>query len=103
MASVFDTVQLGPFAAEYHRALADSRLRAALSEFLEAVILPQVAVPFDAAQGKLSAKFDHPRHAGPNSAVRNLFELELSLIRAGGADTAKAVLRYDPASNTFSR
>ena len=102
VSSRFTGVQIGPFASAYHRGLAQDELRSAICSLLDSDVLPQVQAPFDSASGKLTAEFEDERYTGPNSAVRNLFNLELSLNRASKPDTLRAALRYDPSERTFA-
>ena len=101
MKSAFDAIRYGPFAAKYHQQAADEIFAQALREFLERDLLPQVVDPFESTKGRLSSQYDEDRFCGPNSAVKDVYLLEFSFVRAGSSDDVRGEVCNLPAQRKF--
>jgi hypothetical protein len=97
----FATVQFGPFETAYHRKAVDAEFREALSTYLEKELLPQVDEPFESTEGTLKAVFNEEKYCGPNSAVKDTYELEFSFLRSSGADCIRVQISRDQKSGSF--
>jgi len=97
-----DQIQFGPFSTQYHSALVDLKFKTALSAFLDRGLLTQLDEPADDAAGTLVATFDNDRYCGPNSLVRNLFTLELTLFGPDGTSDLKSDIEFDANTKSFS-
>jgi hypothetical protein len=86
----------------YHRGMIDNGLLARLEMFIAADLASQLPVPADDIHGTIVPCFDEERYCGPNSAVKDVYRLELSF-QAGGevVGTFKDDISFDPASSTF--
>lgn len=102
MQSPFDALRFGPFLADYHRRLATARFRSALSSFLEETVTPQMTRACTRVEGHVTATFNDERHTGPHSAVRNLFDVQLTVYHADSEAYLTACVRVAPESMTFS-
>jgi len=102
MHPAFATIKFGPFKTEYHNTSVDAEFREALSEYLVAHLLPQVDEPFDRTSGRLTATYNDEKHCGPNSAVRDIYTLEVEFHRPAGNDAIKIDLLYSGNLRCFS-
>ena len=93
-------IQFGPFAAPYHQNLVNDRFKHNLNRFIDDILLPQLDEDVNSIQGSVTAEFNQQRHCGPNSAVKDIFKLDLALTSASGISHYKAKLKYD--DPTFS-
>jgi hypothetical protein len=97
-----NTFTLGPFETQYHRELADGEFCDVVERFIRSRLASQVDHPIEAVVGSLTACFDEDRYCGPNSAVRNVFRLELTFRGEGEESTIRTDLNYDDRSSEFS-
>jgi hypothetical protein len=97
-----DQIQFGPFSTHYHANLVDADFKTALSAFLDSKLLPQLDEPTDDADGMLVATFDSDRYCGPNSLVKNIFTLEMTLLGPDGNSELKTDIEFHPNTKTFS-
>ena len=88
------TIEIGPLETEYHRQEVDEEFLAALGRFIEQKILPQAEEPYSSTEGSLVPPFNEERYCGPNSAVRNIYSLKLTLVRKSGSDEFKGDIRF---------
>ncbi len=97
-----DHIDFGPFSTRYHTTLVDDDFKTSLSAFLDAKLLPQLDVPSDDAAGSLVATFDSDRYCGPNSLVRDIFTLEITLFGPDGNSELKSDIEFHRETETFS-
>lgn len=102
MHPAFASIEFGPFSSDYHVAGVNTEFKSALSDFLEREMLPQVEGPFRSTKGTLKAVYGEQKHCGPNSLVRDIYELEFSFFRSTGEDKLKIELVFSPVTGTFS-
>lgn len=95
-------VEVGPFRAAYHRAIAGPAFRDALGACLARMIMPQLTHPPLAIAGKLVNEHDEDRHTGLHSAVRHQYTLHLELHQRDGRETLTHVVRYEAGAFTPS-
>ena len=101
MISIVHSIRFGPFATDYHQSLVNEEFKTKLGLFLDREILPQMDAPLVSAEGKLVATYNHDRHCGPNSLVRNIFSLDLVLVADDGVSKLKTDIAFDPLSKIF--
>lgn len=97
----FENLRVGPFSSQYHRDNVGADFECALQGFLETNLLPQVTVAFEDVAGGVAAVFDNDRNCGPNSAVKNLYKIEIAFRQGDLVEEIKAELRYDAEKKTF--
>lgn len=102
MHPAFANIQFGPFASAYHSGAMTLEFKEALGAFLEEELLPQVEQPFESTSGTLVAAYDDERYCGPNSAVRDIYKLELAFRRSSGDDTIEVELVFRANASAFS-
>ncbi|WP_434041537.1 MULTISPECIES: hypothetical protein [Sorangium] len=102
MHPAFASIQFGPFASAYHSSAMTLEFKEALGAFLEEKLLPQVEQPFESTSGTLVAAYDDERYCGPNSAVRDIYKLELAFRRSSGDDTIEVELVFRANASAFS-
>lgn len=86
----------------YHRGMINSGLLAHLERFISTELASQLPSPPDDIHGTLVPCYDEERYCGPNSAVKDLYRLDLSFrIGSDIAGTFKGDLRYSPADQSF--
>jgi hypothetical protein len=95
-------VTFGPFLSEYHRALVGETFREALGDFIRERLLSQVDHQVDAMVGGVVACFDEDKYCGPNSAVRNLFRLNLAFRHEDDESRIEIDLECGPQAAGFS-
>ena len=86
----------------YHRGMIADGLLTRLEMFISEVLASQLPVPADDIHGTIVPCFDEERYCGPNSAVKDVYRLELSF--QTGAEivgTFRDDISYDSASQTF--
>jgi len=93
-------IKFGPFSAPYHQKLVNDRFKQNLSRFIDDVLLPQLDEDVNSIQGSVTAEFNQQRYCGPNSAVKDVFKIDLALTSQSGVSHYKARLKYD--DPTFS-
>lgn len=101
--TALDALQFGPFSTAYHEQLVTDEFKESARRFVATRILPQVDHDIIEIDGTLTPRATAEQNCGPNSAVKNCFELD---IRFFGQDAAnyselKADLWYRPDSGTF--
>ncbi|MEM1058590.1 MAG: hypothetical protein AAGK14_05030 [Verrucomicrobiota bacterium] len=101
MHKAFAGIKIGPLKTRYHRRSVDDTFRAALSNFLEERLLPQVDEPYTTTKGKLKPCFNEEKYCGPNSAVRDRYEFKFSFIRDSGEDALEAKLLWYAETKIF--
>jgi hypothetical protein len=101
MREPFNNIKVGPFAAKYHQSSVDESFLVSLHSYLAQELIPQVSIKFDAVDGRLTACYDNDRNCGPNSAVKNLYRLEVAFHEKGASEEIKTDLRYKPESGIF--
>ena len=86
----------------YHRGMIESGLLSRLETFIATDLASQLPEPADDIHGTLVPCFDEERYCGPNSAVKDVYRLELSF-QAGSeiVGTFKDDISYDTAAQTF--
>lgn len=99
---VVDKIRFGPFSTAYHSSLVDDAFKTALSAFLESDLIPQLDEPATDAEGTLIATFDKEQHCGPNSLVRDIFTLELTLYSDNGTSELKSDVTFNATNKSFS-
>ena len=102
MHPAFANITYGPFHTAYHLAACGPDFREQLSELLEEQLIPQLEEPYTTAAGTLTAKFNEEKYCGPNSAVKNRYELDFCFSGLSGNSEVKASLLHDPASGRFA-
>lgn len=98
----FEFIRFGPFVAEYHRMNVNQDFVEALQCYLEATLLPQVTIEYESVIGGVTASYDNDRNCGPNSAIKNLYKVEISFSKGSLVEDLKAELNYSPISRRFS-
>lgn len=99
---IIDHLQFGPFSTQYHAGLVNDKFKAALSGFLESALFSQLDEPASDADGTVTATFNNERYCGPNSLVRNVFTLEVSLYGCDGKSDLKSDIEFHPDTLAFS-
>jgi hypothetical protein len=87
----------------YHRGMIDNGLLSRLESFIMADLSSQLPVPADDIHGTIMPCYDEERYCGPNSAVKDIYRLELCF-QAGSEilGTFKDEISYNTASQTFA-
>lgn len=86
----------------YHRGMIADGLLTRLEMFISEDLAPQLPVPADNIHGTIVPCFDEERYCGPNSAVKDVYRLELSF--QAGAEIVgifRDDISYDSVSQTF--
>ena len=97
-----DHLQIGPFAAAYHRALVGAEFEAALAAFLERELVPQwPEVPTEVG-GSLVAACNGDQYCGPQSLVKDYYALSFWMEGDSGYSELKSHLHYDPLAKCFA-
>ena len=100
---IIDHIQFGPFSTQYHSALVNDDFKSSLSGFLRSELFSQLDEPVSDADGTLTATFNNDRFCGPNSLVRNIFTLKISLYGDDGKSDLKSDIEYNPDTSAFSQ
>lgn len=96
-------LQFGPFSTAYHEQLVTDAFKESARRFVATRILPQVDHDIIEIDGTLTPRATVDENCGPNSAVKNCFELDIRFFGQNAADYSelKADLWYRPDSGTF--
>ena len=101
MHDAFANLRFGPFNSAYHAEATNAGFKEILITFLETSLLPQVEHPFESVSGSLTAVYNDQKNCGPNSCVRDIYQLSLSFHRPTGDDSIKVDLVFNSQSRTF--
>ncbi len=101
MRKPFNNIKVGPFAAKYHQSSVDESFLESLHSYLVQELIPQVSIKYDTVDGRLTACYDNDRNCGPNSAVKNLYRLEVAFHEKSFSEEIKTDLRYKHESRKF--
>ena len=87
-------IEYGPFNTEYHLSLVNDTYRENFVNFIENILTPQLDEMPSRITGTVRAEFDEEKYCGPNSAVRDIFNIKLAIASASGISDYKAKLKY---------
>lgn len=92
----------GPFAAAYHRDAVDDLFRSRLSRFVEEQLLPLSTLCRPEVSGAVTAFADEDRHCGPNSAVKEIYRLQITLADGKLTEDFDQEIIHRPEAETFT-
>ena len=98
---IADHLRLGKCRTKYHRALVDDCFFDALGHLLDDTISAQLQEPLLSATGTVTPTYNHKRHCGPISLVRDIFTVDARFQSESGETTLKADVMYDLSSQSF--
>ena len=97
------TLNIGPFATDYHQQACDAQAIDIVRSFIQVSVVPLATPGFTHVTAHLYSNYDDPRYLGPLSIVKNMYMLKIEFRNSKYVKTElfRSCLTHNPETRTF--